>query len=133
LKLYAFKCSDAHKSEPANNFYLNAGNYYAHKFFQDVSTASLVRKEVEKMIKVANSPKLIKLVNPARMHLHTEEDLMVVLQLQEPPSMDESIEEQKHEIQAEIVEKPTPAPSVSMPKKSAGKKAKKEKEPKLVA
>jgi hypothetical protein len=39
----------------------------------------VVRKEVEKMIKVANSPKLIKLVNPARMHLNTEEELMVVL------------------------------------------------------
>ena len=88
------------------------------------------------MIKVANSPKLIKLVNPARMHLNTEEDLMVVLQLQEPPSMDESIdviEEQKHEVHTEIVEKPTTAPSVSIPKKAASKKAKKGKEPKLVA
>ena len=38
-----------------------------------------MRKEAEKMIKVANSAKLIKLVNPARMHLNNEEELMVVL------------------------------------------------------
>lgn len=33
---------------------------------------------------------MIKLLNPARMHLNTEEELMVVLQLQEPPSMDDT-------------------------------------------
>jgi len=43
------------------------------------------------MIKVANSPKLIKLVNPARLHLSSEDELMVVLQLQEPPSVDVSV------------------------------------------
>jgi len=43
------------------------------------------------MITVANSPKLIKLVNPARMHLSSEDELMVVLELQEPPSVDVSI------------------------------------------
>ena len=92
LKLYAFKCSEAFKNEPANNFYLNASTFYAHQNFQNASTAASVRKEVEKIIKVANSPKMIKLLNPARMHLNTEEDLMVVLQLQEPPSVDVSMD-----------------------------------------
>jgi len=54
-----------------------------------------VRTEVEKMIKVANSSNLIKLLNPARMHLRSEEELMVVLKLQEPASVDVSVEEQK--------------------------------------
>lgn len=49
------------------------------------------------MIKVANSSNLIKLINPARMHLNTEEELMVVLNLQEPPSLNASFEEQKQE------------------------------------
>ena len=30
LKLFAYKCSDAYKGEPASNFYLNADNFYAH-------------------------------------------------------------------------------------------------------
>lgn len=57
-----------------------------------------MRKEVEKLIKVANSPKLIKMINPARLHLSSEDELMVVLNLQEPPSVDNSFieaEEQK--------------------------------------
>ena len=55
LKLYAYKCSDAYKSEPANNFYLETGSFYAHSSFKDATSAALVRKEAEKMIKVANS------------------------------------------------------------------------------
>ena len=57
-----------------------------------------MRKEVEKLIKVANSPKLIKMIIPARLHLSSEDELMVVLNLQEPPSVDNSFieaEEQK--------------------------------------
>lgn len=88
------------------------------------------------MIKVANSPKLIKLVNPARMHLNTEEELMVVLQLQEPPSMDDTyevIEEQKQEVHAVVVEKPNPTPTVNKTDNVLTKKTKEKKKSKLVA
>lgn len=81
LKLFAYKCTETYKSEPANNFYLDAGSFYAHSNFIDATSAQMVRKVVEKMIKVANSPNMIKLVNPARMHLSSEEELMVVLEL----------------------------------------------------
>ena len=47
------------------------------------------------MIKVANSSNLIKLLNPARMHLSSDEDLMVVLKLKEPPSLDVSMQEEE--------------------------------------
>jgi len=30
LKLFAYKCSEAYKNEPATNYYLDAGNFYAH-------------------------------------------------------------------------------------------------------
>ena len=79
MKLFAFKCQEAYKSEPANNYYLDSDKFYAHSNFKDVTSAASVRKEVEKMIKVANSPKMIKLINPARMHLSTEDELMIVL------------------------------------------------------
>jgi len=46
-----------------------------------LTSAAVIRKEAEKMIKVANSSNLIKLINPARMHLNNEEELMVVLKL----------------------------------------------------
>ena len=87
--------------EPCENFYLDSEKFYAHSVFKDVTSAISVRKEVEKMVKVANSPNLIKLANPARMHLSSEDELMIVLQLQEPPSEDISIaditEENKQE------------------------------------
>ena len=93
LKLFAYKCTDAFKGEPASNFYLeDKDNYYAHSSFKNATTAKLVRQEVDKMIKVANSSNLIKLLNPARMHLNSEEDLMVVLQLQDPPSLNVSVD-----------------------------------------
>ena len=92
LRLYAYKCTETYKSEPVNNFYLSANNFYAHESFKNAQTAASVRREVEKIIKVANSSELITLLNPARMHLHTEEDLMVVLQLQEAPSVDISFD-----------------------------------------
>ncbi len=79
LKLFAYKCSETYKTEPANNFYLDQNKFYAHANFKNATSAASVRKEVDKMIKVANSPKLIKLVNPARLHLSSEEELMVVL------------------------------------------------------
>ena len=79
LKLFAFKCSEAFKNEPSNNFYLDNESFYAHNSFKNITSAKIVRKEVDKMIKVANSSNLIKLINPARMHLSSEEDLMVVL------------------------------------------------------
>ena len=79
LKLLAYKCSEAGKAEAASNFYLEAASYYAPSSFANVSSAALLRKEVEKMIKVANSPDTIKLTNPERMHLHNEEELMVLL------------------------------------------------------
>ena len=95
LKLYAYKCSDAHKREPDSNFYGDEkDSFYAHGSFKNLNTASLIRKEVEKMVKVANSPNLIQLVNPARMHVSNEDDLMVVLQLQDPPSLDVSLDNQ---------------------------------------
>ena len=87
LKLFAYKCQDSFKSEPANNFYLDQNNFYAHQNFKNATSAASVRKEVEKMIKVANSTNLIKLVNPARLHLSSEDELMVVLSLQDPPSV----------------------------------------------
>lgn len=92
LKLFAYKCSEAYKGEPAKNFYTDAESFYAHNSFKDAISAQLVRKEVEKMIKVANSSNLIKLINPARMHLSNEEELMVVLNLQEPPSLNVSVD-----------------------------------------
>ena len=107
LKLFAYKCSDDFKSEPAENFYLDADRFYAHSNFKNVTSAKSVRTEVEKMIKVANSSSLIKLLNPARMHLRSEEELMVVLKLQDPPSVDVSLEEQKQE---EVVEEVKAAP-----------------------
>ena len=80
LKLYAYKCSDAHKREPDSNFYGDdKDSYYAHSSFKNLNTAGLIRKEVEKMVKVANSSNLIHLVNPARLHVNNEDDLMVVL------------------------------------------------------
>ena len=79
LKLYAYKCKDEFKGEPASNFYLDESKFYAHSSFKNALSAASVRKEVEKMVKVANSPQLIKLINPARMHLSSEEELMVVL------------------------------------------------------
>lgn len=30
LKLYAYKCDEVYKNEPANNFYLGAEKFYAH-------------------------------------------------------------------------------------------------------
>ena len=87
------------------------------------------------MIKVANSPKMIKLLNPARMHLNTEEELMVVLQLQEPPSMDDTqdfIEEHKQEVHTILVERPTPTPTPSITEKVFAKKTKENKKSKLV-
>lgn len=74
---------------------MDSDRFYAHSNFKNVNTAKSVRTEVEKMIKVANSSNLIKLLNPARMHLRSEEELMVVLKLQEPASVDVSVEEQK--------------------------------------
>ena len=80
LKLFAYKCNEAFKNEPTNNFYLEDNeSFYAHNSFKNITSAKLVRSEVDKMIKVANSPNLFKLINPARMHLSSEEDLMVVL------------------------------------------------------
>lgn len=55
------------------------------------------------MVKVANSPNMIKVANPARMHLSCENDLMVVLKLQEPPSVDGS-DDQHDESKAEAEE-----------------------------
>lgn len=78
-----------------------------------------MRKEVEKLIKVANSPKLIKMINPARLHLSSEDELMVVLNLQEPPSVDNSFieaEEQKQEPEP-VVKKETPTPAPAAPTK----------------
>jgi len=98
LRLFAYKCTEQYMREPADNFYLDVDNFYAHSIFKNVSSAALVRKEVEKMVKVANSPKLIKMINPARLHLSSEDELMVVLNLEEPPSVDVSVveaEEQK--------------------------------------
>lgn len=44
LKLYAFKCSDSFKSEPASNFYLDEKDtYYAHSSFKDATTARVIR------------------------------------------------------------------------------------------
>ena len=79
LKLFAYKCTEAFKSEPANNFYLDPLRFYAHANFKNASSAASARKEAEKIIRMANSPNLIKLVNPARMHLSSEDELMVVL------------------------------------------------------
>ena len=82
LKLFAYKCTEAYKREPDSNFYSeDSESFYAHSSFQNLTSAVSVRKEVEKMIKVANSTNLIKLLNPARMHLSSDEDLMVVLKL----------------------------------------------------
>ena len=30
LKLFAYKCSDTFKQEPANNYYLDSAKFYAH-------------------------------------------------------------------------------------------------------
>ena len=53
------------------------------------------------MIKVANSQNLIKIINPMRMHLNSEEDLMIVLNLQDPPSVAQSEDE---EVKTEPIE-----------------------------
>ena len=58
------------------------------------------------MIKVANSTNMIKLVNPLRMHLNNDDELMVVLNLQEPASIQCSDAEE---------EEKTPATPVSIP------------------
>jgi len=93
LKLFAYKCTDAYKGEPASNFYLDEkDSFYAHISFKNATSAKLIRLETEKIIKVANSSNLIKLVNPARMHLTSEEDLMVVLELKDPPSLNVSVD-----------------------------------------
>lgn len=98
MKLFAYKCTETFKNEPASNFYLEENDsFYAHTSFKNITSAMLVRKEVEKMIKVANSSNLIKLINPARMHLSTEEDLMVVLQLRDPPSLNVSIDQNEEQ------------------------------------
>ena len=119
LRLFAYKCSEQFMKEPTENFYLNADNFYAHSNFQNITSAALVRKEVEKLVKVANSPKLIKMINPARLHLSSEDELMVVLNLQEPPSVDNSFietEEQKQEPEP-VVKKETPTPAPAAPTK----------------
>ena len=65
LKLFAYKCSETAKADAANNFYLEAANYYAPKSIVNMSrSAANLRKEVEKIIKVASSPGKIKLTNP---------------------------------------------------------------------
>ena len=74
------------------------------------------------MVKVANSPNLIKLANPARMHLSNEDELMVVLQLQEPPSVDVSVIEQAEESKQER-EDPTEFQKVGEKPAKTGKKA----------
>ena len=74
------------------------------------------------MVKVANSPNLIKLANPARMHLSSEDELMVVLQLQEPPSVDVSVIEQAEESKQER-EDPTEFQKVGEKPAKTGKKA----------
>ena len=135
LKLYAYKCQDQFKGEPANNFYLDSESFYASKHFADAKSAAQVRKEVDKMIKVANSPKLIKLINPARLHLNSEEELMVILELQEPPSVNVSVDVSvNEEAKQEVVEatKPQAAGSkqqqqnqaTQKPSKKASKKQK---------
>jgi len=68
------------------------------------------------MIKVANSSNLIKLVNPARMHLNNEEELMVVLKLQDPPSLNVSIDLNEEQKQENLTERPLSP--VNVPKKS---------------
>ena len=68
------------------------------------------------MIKVANSSNLIKLVNPARMHLNNEEELMVVLKLQDPPSLNVSIDLNEEHKQENVTERPLSP--VNLPKKS---------------
>ena len=98
LKLFAYKCTEQFMKEPCDNFYLDSDKFYAHRVFKDVTSASSIREEVKKMVKVANSPNLIKLTNPARMHLSNEDDLMIVLQLQEPPSADASVADLTEEI-----------------------------------
>ena len=91
-----------------------------------------MRKEVEKLIKVANSPKLIKMINPARLHLSSEDELMVVLNLQEPPSVDNSFieaEEQKQEPEPVVKkETPTPAPAAPTKKQKLKEQAQKKRE-----
>lgn len=94
-----------------------------------MTTAANVRKEVEKMIKVANSPKLIKLVNPARMHLNDEEELMVILQLQEPPSVDVSVGEIEEQKAVEVVEEVQPVSTKKSNKKGKKTAAAKETTP----
>ena len=82
LKLFAYKCTEAGKADAANNFYLEAANYYAPKSFVNVTrSAANLRKEVEKIIKVASSPGMIKLKNPDQMHASNEDELLVLLQL----------------------------------------------------
>ena len=71
------------------------------------------------MIKVANSPTLIKLVNPARMQLNDDTELMVILNLQEAPSVAVSEQDAEEQKATEVVEEKQAAGS----KKS--KKAKK--------
>ena len=126
LKLYAFKCQDSYKSEPANNYYLDSESFYAHQTFKSVNSAASVRKEVEKMVKVCNSPQMIKLVNPARMHLSSDEELMVILQLQEPPSVEGSFIDTTQDA-AEVVQEPQPEQKQLPAKKTKNKKEKREK------
>ena len=90
LKLFAYKCSETGKAEAACNFYLEPESYYAAKSFANVRSAALLRKEVEKIIKVASSLDTIKLTNPDRVHVGTVEELLVLLQLQAAPSLSDT-------------------------------------------
>ena len=74
------------KSEPINNFYLEKEKFYCHPSLDSKLTAVTIRKEVDQMLKLASSDKLLQIGNPARMLVNSEDDLMIILKLSEPPS-----------------------------------------------
>lgn len=82
---------------------------YAHKKFKDsLLSAASIRKEAEKCVKLASSQQLLKIGNPVRMNISSEDELLVVLGLKDPTDLQESAKISTK--QAILPESPTKEP-----------------------
>lgn len=87
LKLFLYRVGEAFKTEPCNNFYLEREKYYAIGSNKGENSAGSLRKDLQTLTSAADSATLLAVGNPARMRVNTEEDLLMVLQITEPPSI----------------------------------------------
>ena len=58
VTLIAYKLTDSLKGEPANNFYLDADKFYAPSAIKGQASAASIRKELSKLLKAVQQPKL---------------------------------------------------------------------------